>query len=92
MPEETEWPPYTKEEPKYYIYNAENIGTGKGPRSNPCAFWNDFLPKLQGNPIFEDQGCNGKAEETFSDMSRSSRLSHAIWFILLSSLAVILSL
>nr|ABO31937.1 acetylcholinesterase [Liposcelis bostrychophila] len=93
LPEETEWPPYTKEEPKYYIYNAENMGTGKGPRSNPCASWNDFLPKLQGNPRFEDQGCNGKAEETFSnEMSRSSRLSHAIWFILLSSLAVIVSL
>jgi hypothetical protein len=44
---ETDWPTYTKEHPKYYILNAERTGTGKGPRTTACAFWNDFLPRLR---------------------------------------------
>ncbi|PNF28466.1 Acetylcholinesterase, partial [Cryptotermes secundus] len=50
MQNDTEWPTYTKEHPKYYILNAEKTGTGKGPRTTACAFWNDFLPRLKNHP------------------------------------------
>jgi hypothetical protein len=50
MPNDTDWPTYTKEHPKYYILNAEKTGTGKGPRTTACAFWNDFLPRLKDHP------------------------------------------
>jgi len=50
MSNDSVWPTYTKEHPKYYILNAEKSGTGKGPRTTACAFWNDFLPKLKNQP------------------------------------------
>ena len=50
MPNDSVWPTYTKEHPKYYILNAEKSGTGKGPRTTACAFWNDFLPRLKNQP------------------------------------------
>lgn len=40
------WPPYTRDDPVYYIFNAEHDGTGRGPRSKECAFWNELLPHL----------------------------------------------
>jgi acetylcholinesterase len=46
---DTDWPTYTKEHPKYYILNAERNGIGKGPRTTACAFWNDFLPRLRNH-------------------------------------------
>ena len=48
--DESEWPPYSRDEPQYFIFDAEKIGLGKGPRTTYCAFWNDFLPKLKGVP------------------------------------------
>lgn len=45
-----EWPMYTRDEPQYYIFNAEESGLGIGPRSTACAFWNEFLPRLEGVP------------------------------------------
>jgi acetylcholinesterase len=50
MQNDTDWPTYTKEHPKYYILNAEKTGIGKGPRTTACAFWNDFLPRLKDHP------------------------------------------
>nr|BAF46104.1 acetylcholinesterase [Pediculus humanus corporis] len=47
MPDEVEWPLYTKEQPQYYIFNAEKTGIGRGPRSTACQFWNGFLPKIK---------------------------------------------
>lgn len=44
------WPIYSREQPQYYIFNAEKSGIGKGPRATACAFWNDFLPRLRGQP------------------------------------------
>lgn len=40
---------YTKEHPQYFIFNADKVGIGRGPRATACAFWNDFLPRLRDN-------------------------------------------
>lgn len=48
--EDSEWPSYSRDEPKYFIFDAEKTGLGKGPRTTYCAFWNEFLPKLKGIP------------------------------------------
>ncbi|KAJ8676387.1 hypothetical protein QAD02_012174, partial [Eretmocerus hayati] len=51
MLEEGDWPPYTRDQPYYYTFNAEKTGAmGKGPRTTACAFWNEFLPRLKGVP------------------------------------------
>lgn len=47
--DDVNWPLYTKEQPQYFIFNADKGGLGKGPRATPCAFWNGFLPKLTEN-------------------------------------------
>jgi acetylcholinesterase len=46
MDDAEEWPLYTKEQPNYFIFNAEERGTGRGPRSHTCAFWNEFMPLI----------------------------------------------
>ncbi|KAI5698834.1 hypothetical protein M8J75_012523 [Diaphorina citri] len=51
VPDDVEWPLYTKDHPYYYIFNAEKSGTGKGPRARTCSFWNDFYPKLIPPPL-----------------------------------------
>jgi len=48
---EAEWPSYTRDYPKYFIWNAEEKEAfGRGPRTTACAFWNEFLPRLKGVP------------------------------------------
>ncbi|XP_034939406.1 acetylcholinesterase isoform X2 [Chelonus insularis] len=47
-----EWPLYTRDSPQYFIWNAEEEGLGFGPRSTGCAFWNEFLPRLEGVPEY----------------------------------------
>nr|AHJ25667.1 acetylcholinesterase type-2 [Sogatella furcifera] len=47
VPDDVNWPIYSKDQPQYYIFNAETSGTGRGPRATACAFWNDFLPRLK---------------------------------------------
>lgn len=47
--DDVNWPLYTKDQPQYFIFNADKSGIGKGPRATACAFWNDFLPKLRDN-------------------------------------------
>lgn len=39
---------YTRDEPTYFILNADKAesGYGKGPRIQPCAFWNEFIPLI----------------------------------------------
>lgn len=49
MSDDVDWPLYTKDQPQYFLFNADKGGLGKGPRATACAFWNDFLPKLQEN-------------------------------------------
>ncbi|XP_059611490.1 acetylcholinesterase [Phlebotomus argentipes] len=47
------WPLYSKNNPQYYIFNAEGTEQattekfGRGPMSASCAFWNKFLPKVR---------------------------------------------
>lgn len=51
--DDEEWPNYSKDNPVYYIFNAEGkepdqrAKTGKGPMATACAFWNDYLPRLR---------------------------------------------
>ena len=45
--DETEWPKYTKEDPVYYIYDSLKTGTGRGPRSTLCEFWNGLMPEIR---------------------------------------------
>lgn len=47
--DDVNWPLYTKEQPQYFIFNAEKNGIGRGPRADACAFWNHFLPKVREN-------------------------------------------
>lgn len=48
------WPEYSRENPVYYIFNAEGDKKhnktekfGRGPMATACAFWNDYLPRLR---------------------------------------------
>lgn len=47
------WPLYSKENPFFYIFNAEgdeNKKTekiGRGPSATACAFWNNYIPRLR---------------------------------------------
>ncbi|XP_066999998.1 acetylcholinesterase [Anabrus simplex] len=59
MADEVSWPPYTKEDPQYFLFHSEKTGMGKGPRSNACAFWNQFLPLLAGQEEADMSECVG---------------------------------
>ncbi|CAD6202673.1 GSCOCT00009710001.2-RA-CDS [Cotesia congregata] len=60
------WPAYTRDEPQYYIFNAEKSGLGTGPRLPACAFWNEFLPRLEGIPDPSPEACNGAIASSVS--------------------------
>ncbi|NP_001303635.1 acetylcholinesterase-like precursor [Cimex lectularius] len=98
VPEDVNWPPYTKEQPYYYVFNAEDMGIGHGPRSTACAFWNDFFPKLKETPG-ENCGCD-KSEpildvELVQNMSMGIMLnrgnSESPWISLVFGLIVALA-
>lgn len=55
--DDVNWPLYTKEQPQYFIFNAEKNGIGRGPRADACAFWNHFLPKVRENSGSNDPPC-----------------------------------
>ncbi|XP_063980243.1 acetylcholinesterase-like [Diachasmimorpha longicaudata] len=62
-----DWPAYTRDEPKYYIFNGNETGKlGVGPRSTGCAFWNEFLPRLEGVPDRTPEACNGAVASSVS--------------------------
>lgn len=45
------WPLYSRSSPHYYTYTADGTSGPagpRGPRASACAFWNDFLNKLNG--------------------------------------------
>ncbi|XP_046404740.1 acetylcholinesterase-like isoform X2 [Ischnura elegans] len=50
VPDNVNWPIYSRNQPQYFIFNAEKNGTGKGPRATSCAFWNQFMPLLKNGP------------------------------------------
>ncbi|KAI4491257.1 hypothetical protein M0802_010291 [Mischocyttarus mexicanus] len=56
--EEKVWPPYSRDRPVYFIFNAEKKGLGEGLRTTSCAFWNEFLPRLKGIPDPAPETCN----------------------------------
>lgn len=66
------WPQYTKENPVYYVFNAEGDEKhkaeelGRGPMATACAFWNDYLPRLRqwaGKFVNRNTSCTN---ETFA--------------------------
>lgn len=63
---EADWPPYTRDSPMYYIWNAEKKGYGQGPRTTACAFWNDFLPRLKGIPDPTPEVCKSAMASSVS--------------------------
>ncbi|XP_071449343.1 acetylcholinesterase-like [Hetaerina americana] len=50
VPNDVNWPIYSRNQPQYFIFNAQKNGTGKGPRATSCAFWNQFMPLLKNSP------------------------------------------
>ena len=46
MADDTLWPIYSRNEPRYFILNGELRGIGHGPRATACAFWNEFMPLI----------------------------------------------
>ncbi|XP_014601800.1 PREDICTED: acetylcholinesterase-like [Polistes canadensis] len=56
--DEKVWPPYSRDRPVYFIFNAEKKGLGEGLRTTSCAFWNEFLPRLKGVPDPVPEACN----------------------------------
>ncbi|XP_014215411.1 acetylcholinesterase-like [Copidosoma floridanum] len=91
--EESEWPPYTRDDPYYYIFNAEKNGMGKGPRLTACAFWNDFLPRLKGVPDPTPEVCSGAVTSNISagavGLRGSCSLTVTAWMALLSPLVLL---
>ncbi|XP_066248312.1 acetylcholinesterase-like [Euwallacea similis] len=69
--DDVNWPLYTKEQPQYFIFNAEKNGIGRGPRAQACAFWNHFLPKLRENSGSGDPPCVNTYIGTISSSSPS---------------------
>lgn len=51
--ENEEWPKYTEAKPVFRVFNAEGDSTqkrvtfGHGPMAAECAFWNNYLPRVQ---------------------------------------------
>nr|AMZ80114.1 acetylcholinesterase 2 [Blattella nipponica] len=94
---EADWPTYTKDHPKYYILNSDTYGTGKGPRTTNCAFWNDFLPKLANHPD-PDYACASGVAET-ANLGVNSATScllvgpkHLLYFVTIVLARLLLSL
>ncbi|XP_012251618.2 acetylcholinesterase [Athalia rosae] len=65
MAEGVEWPTYSRDQPQYFIFDAEKSGLGKGPRATACAFWNEFLPRLKGVPD-PPESCDGAVASSVS--------------------------
>ncbi|KAG7199849.1 hypothetical protein KM043_016904 [Ampulex compressa] len=81
--EEHMWPPYTRDQPRYYIFNAEKINLEKGLRPTACAFWNEFLPRLKGTPDPVPQACNSAIASSVSAGAQEMRNTALITALLL---------
>lgn len=46
VPEGEPWPIYSRNQPRYYIFDGLVKGLGNGPRATGCAFWNELMPSL----------------------------------------------
>ncbi|XP_020279976.1 acetylcholinesterase-like [Pseudomyrmex gracilis] len=82
--DESKWPPYTRDHPMYFIWDADKQETfGRGPRTTACAFWNDFLPRLKGIPDPTPEACKSAMASSVSAGVGKLRASSTIAFILL---------
>ncbi|XP_012054670.1 PREDICTED: acetylcholinesterase-like [Atta cephalotes] len=91
---ETEWPSYTRNHPKYFIWNAEKKNAfGRGPRTTACAFWNEFLPRLKGVPDPTPEACKSAMASSVSagvsQLHSSSTIASIILLPVLVALAVV---
>ncbi|XP_015187995.1 PREDICTED: acetylcholinesterase-like [Polistes dominula] len=91
--DEKVWPPYTRDRPVYFIFNAEKKGLGEGLRTTSCAFWNEFLPRLKGVPDPVPEACNSVIASSVS-ASGTDRLIYRTnqQDILLLSMATVTSI
>ncbi|KAI8424413.1 hypothetical protein MSG28_002920 [Choristoneura fumiferana] len=63
------WPLYSKASPHYYTYTADGTSGPagpRGPRASACAFWNDFLNKLNE---LEHVPCDGAVTGPYSSVA-----------------------
>lgn len=87
---ETDWPSYTRDHPKYFIWNAEEKDAfGRGPRTTACAFWNEFLPRLKGIPDPTPEACKSAMASSVSAGVSGLRGSPTIASILLLPVLVV---
>ncbi|XP_008552319.1 acetylcholinesterase [Microplitis demolitor] len=84
-----DWPAYTRDEPQYYIFNAETNGLGTGPRSPACAFWNEFLPRLAGVPDPSPEACNSAIASSVSAGAQKLRSTVLLMIALIAFTGVI---
>ncbi|KAL6267225.1 acetylcholinesterase-like [Pogonomyrmex barbatus] len=87
--DETDWPPYTRDNPKYFIWDAEKSGFGRGPRTTACAFWNEFLPRLKGVPDPTPEACKSAMASSVTAGVGELRGSTTIASILLLPVLVV---
>ncbi|EFN69187.1 Acetylcholinesterase [Camponotus floridanus] len=87
-PDESDWPPYTRDQPRYFILDAEKKDFGQGPRTTACAFWNDFLPRLRGIPDPTPEACKGTMASSVLAGAGVLRGSPILSILLLPVLAV----
>ncbi|GBP75954.1 Acetylcholinesterase [Eumeta japonica] len=79
---EEKWPLYSRSSPHYYTYTADGPGGPagpRGPRASACAFWNQFLDKLNE---LEHVPCDGAVTGQYSSVADMS-----LPFVLLTALA-----
>ncbi|CAG4914836.1 unnamed protein product [Colias eurytheme] len=63
------WPLYSRSSPHYYTYTADGTSGPagpRGPRASACAFWNDFLHKLDE---LEHVPCDGAVTGPYSSVA-----------------------
>ncbi|CAH0725322.1 unnamed protein product, partial [Brenthis ino] len=81
------WPLYSRSSPHYYTYTADGPSGPagpRGPRASACAFWNDFLNKLNE---LEHVPCDGAVTGPYSSVAGTT-----LPIILLTTLAITVAL
>nr|ABB76665.1 acetylcholinesterase 2 [Cydia pomonella] len=66
---EEKWPLYSRASPHYYTYTADGTSGPagpRGPRASACAFWNDFLNRLNE---LERVPCDGAVTGPYSSVA-----------------------
>ncbi|XP_066596786.1 acetylcholinesterase-like [Prorops nasuta] len=85
----SEWPPYSRDQPQYFILDAERSGLAQGPRTTACTFWNEFLPRLKAVPDPQPEACNSAiASSVSAGAAQLHCWSILVALLLLSVLAI----